>query len=121
MTRPTVLVYHGDPRYAELVRVPKGRAVVSAAATPSEAAGLVGEAEILYAWKFPPQLYAKAERLKWLQAMGAGVDWAIVPELPPGVILTRAPGVWLSFATCASKSSAITVNTTASSLKNSVS
>ncbi len=94
MTRPTVLVYHGDPRYAELVRVPKGRAVVSAAATPSEAAGLVGEAEILYAWKFPPQLYAKAERLKWLQAMGAGVDWAIVPELPPGVILTRAPGVF---------------------------
>jgi glyoxylate/hydroxypyruvate reductase A len=94
VTRPTVLVYHGDPRYAELVRVPKGRAVVSAAATPSEAAGLVGEAEILYAWKFPPQLYAKAERLRWLQAMGAGVDWAIVPELPPGVILTRAPGVF---------------------------
>ena len=94
MTRPTVLVYHGDPRYAELVRVPKGRAVVSAAATPSEAAEAVGEAEILYAWKFPPQLYAKAQRLKWLQAMGAGVDWAIVPELPPGVILTRAPGVF---------------------------
>ncbi len=94
MTRPTVLVYHGDPRYAGLVRVPKGRAVVRAAATPSEAAGLVGEAEILYAWKFPPQLYAKAQRLKWLQAMGAGVDWAIVPELPPGVILTRAPGVF---------------------------
>ncbi|MEK7385968.1 MAG: D-2-hydroxyacid dehydrogenase [candidate division NC10 bacterium] len=94
MTRPTVLVYHGDPRYAELVRVPKGRAVVRAAATPSEAAQAVGETEILYAWKFPPQLYAKAQRLKWLQAMGAGVDWAIVPELPPGVILTRAPGVF---------------------------
>ena len=94
MNHPTVLVYHGDPRYAELVRVPKGRAVVRAAATPSEAAQDVGEAEILYAWKFPPQLYAKAQRLKWLQAMGAGVDWAIVPELPPGVILTRAPGVF---------------------------
>ncbi len=94
MTRPTVLVYHGDPRYAELVRVPKGRAIVRAAATPSEAAGLVGEAEILYAWGFPPQLYARAGQLKWLQAMGAGVDWAFVPELPPGVILTRAPGVF---------------------------
>ena len=94
MTRPTVLVYHGDPRYAELVRVPKGRATVHAAATPSEAAALVGEAEILYAWKFPPHLYAKATRLRWLQVMGAGVDWAIVPELPPGVILTRAPGVF---------------------------
>lgn len=94
MTRPTVLVYHGDPKYAQLVRAQKGRVVVSAAATPSEAAEAVGEAEILYAWKFPPQLYAKAQRLKWLQAMGAGVDWAIVPELPPGVILTRAPGVF---------------------------
>ena len=94
MTRPTVLVYHGDPRYAELVRVPKGRATVHAAATPSEAAALVGEAEILYAWKFPPHLYAKATRLRWLQVMGAGVDWALVPELPPGVILTRAPGVF---------------------------
>ncbi len=94
MTRPTVLVYHGDPRYAELVRVPKGRATVHAATTPSEAAALVGEAEILYAWKFPPHLYAKATRLKWLQAMGAGVDWALVPELPSGVILTRAPGVF---------------------------
>lgn len=94
MTRPTVLVYHGDPKYAQLVRAQKGRVVVSAAATPSEAAQAVGEAEILYAWKFPPQLYAKAQRLKWLQAMGAGVDWAIVPELPPGVILTRAPGVF---------------------------
>jgi glyoxylate/hydroxypyruvate reductase A len=94
VTHPTVLVYHGDPRYAELVRVPKGRATVRAAATPSEAAQAVGETEILYAWKFPPQLYAKAQQLKWLQAMGAGVDWAIVPELPPGVILTRAPGVF---------------------------
>ena len=94
MTRPTVLVYHGDPRYAKLVRVPKGRAVVRAAATPSEAATLVGDAEILYAWKFPPQLYAKAQRLRWLQAMGAGVDWALVPDLPSGVILTRAPGVF---------------------------
>lgn len=94
MTRPTVLVYHGDPKYAALVRVPKGRAIVRAAATPSEAAELVGGAEILYAWKFPPHLYAKAGRLKWLQAMGAGVDWTLVPGLPPGVIVTRAPGVF---------------------------
>ena len=94
MTRPTVLVYHGDPKYAAFVRVPKGRAIVSAAATPSEAAALVGDAEILYAWKFPPHLYARAPRLRWLQAMGAGVDWAVVPELPPHVTVTRAPGVF---------------------------
>jgi phosphoglycerate dehydrogenase-like enzyme len=91
---PTVLVYHGDPRYAELVRVPKRRAIVRAAATPREAAEPIADAEILYAWKFPPQLYAKAGRLRWLQVMGAGVDWAMVPELPASVQVTRAPGVF---------------------------
>ena len=94
MTRPTVLVYHADHRYAELVRVPKRGVSVHVAATPSEAAGAIADAEILYAWKFPSQLYAKAGRLKWLQVMGAGVDWALVPELPPGVQVTRAPGVF---------------------------
>ena len=94
MTRPTVLVYHADRRYAELVRVPKRGVSVRIAATPSEAAGAIADAEILYAWKFPPQLYAKAGRLKWLQVMGAGVDWALVPELPPSVQVTRAPGVF---------------------------
>jgi len=94
VTRPTVLVYHADRRYAELVRVPKRGVSVRIAATPSEAAGAVADAEILYAWKFPPQLYAKASRLKWMQVMGAGVDWALVPELPPSVQVTRAPGVF---------------------------
>ncbi|OGK92988.1 MAG: hypothetical protein A2W08_08860, partial [Candidatus Rokubacteria bacterium RBG_16_73_20] len=39
-------------------------------------------------------LLAKAGRLRWLQVMGAGVDWALVPELPPRVVVTRAPGVF---------------------------
>ena len=94
MTRPTVLVYHADRRYAELVRVPRRGVTVRIAATSSEAASAIAEAEILYAWKFPPQLYAKAGRLKWLQVMGAGVDWALVPELPPSVQVTRAPGIF---------------------------
>src|SRR5882672_6433460 len=92
--RPTLLVYHADRRYAELVDVKKRGVDVRIAATPSEAAGAVADAEILYAWKFPPQLYAKAGRLAWLQVMGAGVDWALVPELPPSVVITRAPGVF---------------------------
>ena len=74
--------------------MPRNRAVVRAAATPSEAAELIADTEILYAWKFPPHLFAKAARLKWLQAMGAGVDWAIVRELPPRVVVTRAPGIF---------------------------
>src|SRR5215471_11985563 len=76
------------------MRVPKRGALVRTAATPREAAEPIAEADILYAWKFPPQLYAKAGRLKWLQVMGAGVDWALVPELPAGVQVTRAPGIF---------------------------
>src|SRR5205807_1680535 len=41
-----------------------------------------------------PHLFAKAARRKWLQAMGAGVDWAITRELSPRVVVTRAPGIF---------------------------
>jgi phosphoglycerate dehydrogenase-like enzyme len=98
-----VLVYDATdaPRYAELIRAPRGRGSasrgrvnVSVAATPDEAAKHIATAEVLYAWKPPLHLYAEAKRLRWLQAMGAGVDWALVPELPRGVIVTRSPGVF---------------------------
>ena len=91
-----VLVYDASAasRYAQLVRAPRGRVVLHVASTPDEAAARIGEAEILYAWKFPPDLYAKAGRLRWLQAMGAGVDWALVPTLPPHVVVTRTPGIF---------------------------
>jgi glyoxylate/hydroxypyruvate reductase len=98
----TVLVYHPDEAeaYARLIRVPRGAAVsVRVGATEAEAAAHIAEAEVLYAWNLPPLLYAKAGRLAWLQAMGAGVDWALQAGLPPGVVVTRAPGVfgpWMS-------------------------
>jgi glyoxylate/hydroxypyruvate reductase A len=92
----TVLVYHPDEAkaYAALVRAPRGRVRVTACATRDEAAVAVAEADILYAWKFPTDLFARAPRLRWLQAMGAGVDWALDPALPAGVTVTRAPGVF---------------------------
>jgi phosphoglycerate dehydrogenase-like enzyme len=92
----TVLVYHPDEaeRYAALVRPPRPGVTVRVAATPEAAAAVVGETEILYAWRFPPALLGKATRLKWIQAAGAGVEWALVPELPAGVTVTRAPGVF---------------------------
>jgi phosphoglycerate dehydrogenase-like enzyme len=93
----TVLVYHasGDAgEYAALIRAPRRRVAVRVARDAGEAAALIGDADVLYAWKFPAELYAKAARLRWLQAMGAGVDWALVPSLPAGVVVTRAPGVF---------------------------
>ena len=100
--RPAVLVYHPDEAevYARLINVPRGREVViHAASTEADAAAHIGDVEIIYAWKLPPALYGKARRLRWLQAMGAGVDWALVPDLRRRVIVTRVPGVfgpWMS-------------------------
>jgi phosphoglycerate dehydrogenase-like enzyme len=91
-----VLVY--DPtdaaRYAELIRAPRGRVTVRVASRPEEAAKHIATTDVLYAWKPPVQLYATAPRLHWLHAMGAGADWALVPELPKRVVVTRSPGVF---------------------------
>ena len=98
-SRPrSVIVYNPDAneaaRYAELIRAPKRAVALHVCATPSEADAVAADAEILFAWKPPVSVYAKAPRLRWLQAMGAGVDWALVPELPRPVIVTRAPGIF---------------------------
>ena len=92
----TVLVYHPDEadRYAALVRAPRGEVTVHVCASADDAARVAPDADVVYGWKVPPAVYEKASRLTWLQAMGAGVDWALVPELPPRVVVTRAPGVF---------------------------
>jgi glyoxylate/hydroxypyruvate reductase A len=91
-----ILVYDVSdaPRYAGLIRAPRRRVSVRVASTPDEASRHIEVADVLYAWKPPVELYARAGRLRWLQAMGAGVDWALVPELPSRVTITRAPGVF---------------------------
>ena len=96
MARRTVLVYHPDEAedYARLVRAPRGQVTVHVAAKPDDAAIVIRDVDVLYAWKFPPALYRHATRLSWLQAMAAGVEWALVPELPPRVTVTRAPGIF---------------------------
>jgi phosphoglycerate dehydrogenase-like enzyme len=93
---PAVLVYHPDEAnaYARLIRVPADRDVaIHVCATETQAAAVIGKAQVAYAWKLPPDLYGKASKLQWLQAMGAGVDWAL-PSLPRRVIVTRAPGIF---------------------------
>jgi len=91
-----VLVYHPDDaaRYAALVRAPRSRVTLHVAATPEEALPVAPEIDVAYGWKIPTAFYEKAGRLRWLQAMAAGVDWVFVPELPERVVVTRVPGVF---------------------------
>jgi glyoxylate/hydroxypyruvate reductase A len=99
---PGVLVYHPDEAeaYARPIRVPGGHDVtIHVCATEAEAAAVIGKIHVAYAWKLPPALYGKAKKLEWLQAMGAGVDWALMPGLRRRVVVTRAPGIfgpWMS-------------------------
>ena len=94
----TVLVYYPDAgeakAYAAAVHARHGQIRVVAASTPAEAKAVVADTEVLYAWKFPPELYPAATRLSWLQVMGAGVDSALVPTLPASVVVTRVPGIF---------------------------
>jgi glyoxylate/hydroxypyruvate reductase A len=91
----TVLVYDAvdAPRYARLVKGGPG-VTLRVASTRAEAVAAIGEAEVAFAWKLPADVWRHARRLRWLQVMGAGVDWALVPTLPREVVITRAPGVF---------------------------
>jgi phosphoglycerate dehydrogenase-like enzyme len=93
-----VLVYYPDAaeaaRYAALVRAPRGSITLHVASKAEEIAPVIADVEAVYAWNFPARLYQRAHRLTWLQVMGAGVDSALVPELPSRVAVTRAPGVF---------------------------
>lgn len=97
----TILVYYpevGQERvacqYAALIERPKRSLDISACSTPDAAEAVIGDAEILYAWKFPQALLARASKLRWIQVMGAGIERFFVPELPRRVILTRAAGIF---------------------------
>ena len=98
MNARAILVYYPDEAearaYAKLVEVPRPSLAVHVASVPDDAAALIGEADILYAWQFPAELLARATRLGWVQSMGAGVERFLVPELPRRVLLTRAAGVF---------------------------
>jgi glyoxylate/hydroxypyruvate reductase A len=93
-----ILVYYPDAgearAYADLIRLPSRAFRVHVASTPEQAAGPGAEAEIFYCWGPPRPLLAGAKRLRWIQCMGAGVERLLVPELPAGVRITRAAGIF---------------------------
>ncbi len=52
---------------------------------------VAGDAEILFTARKPKSL-ATLDRLRWVQSISAGIE-ALLPLLPPGVVLTNASGV----------------------------
>lgn len=62
--------------------------------TREEAARAIGEADILFSWRFPPDLLPRARRLRWIQAMGAGVEDLVAAPVPEGVLVTRVEGLF---------------------------
>jgi glyoxylate/hydroxypyruvate reductase len=92
----TVLIYHTSraERYADLLRPLLADVRLLPCATPEEAARHVGVADVLFSWKFPTDLFAQARRLRWVQAMGAGVEDLVAAPLPEGCLLTRVEGLF---------------------------
>ena len=45
--------------------------------------------EVVLGWRFPAGVAARLPRLKWVCAVAAGVDKLLVPELAPGVMVSR--------------------------------
>ena len=93
MARPSVLVYHADRRYAELGARPEaGRERADRRHAGARRRGPSRTRRSVRLEISSAALTPKAGP-KWLQVMGAGVDWALVPELPPHVQV-HAPGVF---------------------------
>jgi len=60
-------------------------------ATPSEA--VLAETEAMLAWGVPPGLLPRMPRLRWIQALTAGVEgWLALPDLRADIVLTCARG-----------------------------
>ena len=56
-------------------------------------ASILAEAEAMFAWGAPPGLLSRMPRLRWIQALTAGVEaWLARPDLRGDVVLTCARG-----------------------------
>ena len=55
----------------------------------------LAEAQILYTHQIAPERIALATKLKWIQTLGAGVEWLLTPELRrrEALIVTNASGI----------------------------
>jgi glyoxylate/hydroxypyruvate reductase A len=95
----TILVYHRsdvEPYVAALRAREPGLPLV-VCRRPEEVAVAIAGAEIVFSWRLPVELFRQAEQLRWVQAMGAGVEDLASAPLPAGVVVTRIVGLYDTF------------------------
>lgn len=89
-----ILVYH-PTRTADYVRFLQEHGLggeLAPCCSMEEIEAALPDAEVLFCWRFPTALLTRAPRLRWIQAMGAGVEDMAGAPIPPGVVLTRVEG-----------------------------
>ena len=94
---PRLVIFCPDAEnFRDLIQrdLPELEIVIAPADDPIAAKALVGEADYLLAWRFPPGLLDQAPRLRWIQSYGAGVDHLLAATLPERVTLTRVVDVF---------------------------
>src|SRR3954465_12921304 len=96
-TRPQVLLWNPSPApYVEAIKAAglADRVVIHTLAPGAKpSAEQMGEAEVLMAYNVPPGVLPAMPKLRWVQAMMAGVEgWLAMPDLPPNLLLTCARG-----------------------------
>ncbi len=95
---PTILIHSGDARENEIVaaRIAAARPELQllTAHGEDEVRQRLPEAEVLFAWEFPMHLLPLAERLRWFQVMGAGLERLAGADVPDGIVVTNMKGIF---------------------------
>lgn len=94
MSEQRILIYHEQlaDRYEEILKSQGVRGVFKAS-NVVEAKPIIAECQVLFGWRVPQELLRQARHLRWIQAMGAGVDDLLAMEsLSSDVMITRIVG-----------------------------
>ena len=96
-TRPQILLWNPSPApYVEAIKAAglADRVVIHTLAPGAKpSAEQLEQAEVLMAYTVPPGVLGAMPKLRWAQAMMAGVEnWIALPDLPPALLLTCARG-----------------------------
>ncbi|MEW6735411.1 MAG: D-2-hydroxyacid dehydrogenase [Acidobacteriota bacterium] len=101
MTPKVVLLYTRRAteidEYEQLIRAAELPIELRVCRTPVEARQNIVEADIVFGVHLPPEIYAEAKQLRWIQSMWAGVEGLVSAPLPPGVTITKPWGVFKRF------------------------